>query len=115
MTGRGSVTIRGKTEIEETKTRKSIVIIEIPYNVNKAVLAETIGRLLRDKIIQGIADIRDESSKDDIRLVLDLKKDVRVDYILNLLYKHTQLQITSPVMNIAVLNCFNFSFISSSL
>ncbi len=104
MTGRGSVTIRGKTEIEETKTRKSIVIIEIPYNVNKAVLAETIGRLIRDKIIQGIADIRDESSKDDIRLVLDLKKDVSVDYILNLLYKHTQLQITSPVMNIAVLN-----------
>ncbi len=104
MTGRGSVTIRGKTETEETKTRKSIIITEIPYNVNKAILAETIGRLIRDKIIQGIADIRDESSKDDIRLVLDLKKDVSVDYVLNLLYKHTQLQITSPVMNIAVLN-----------
>ncbi len=104
LTGRGSVTIRGKADVEENDGRSSIIITEIPYNVNKAQLVESIARLVRDKVIAGISDIRDESSKEGIRVVIELRKDASADAILNLLYKHTQLQLSMPVMNIAVMD-----------
>ncbi|MCL4382037.1 DNA gyrase subunit A [Candidatus Marsarchaeota archaeon] len=105
LTGRGSVTIRCRYEMEENKNKySSIVIKEIPYNTNKAQIAEHIGELVKNKIITGISNIRDESDKEGIRFVIELKKDANPESILNTLYKHTHLQITVPVMNIAVLN-----------
>ncbi|MEM4064956.1 MAG: DNA gyrase subunit A, partial [Candidatus Micrarchaeaceae archaeon] len=104
LKGRGRAIIRGKAEIENSKDKQSIIIKEIPYNVNKAQLAEDIAQLARDKVLQGIADVRDESSKEGIRLVVELKKDANGDALLNALYKHTQLQVSTPVMNIAVMD-----------
>ncbi len=101
--GRGSCTIRGKSTIEEQKGRHSIVITEIPYNVNKASLVQKIAQLAKDHKIQGISDLRDESGKEGIRITIDLRKDANPDSILNILYKHTQLQVTMPVMNLAVI------------
>ncbi len=102
-TGRGSCTIRGKTVVEEQKNRNAIIIKEIPYTVNKASLVQKIAELVKEKRIQGISDLRDESGKEGIRVVIELRKDASVDTVLNTLYKHTQLQITLPVMNIAVI------------
>ncbi|MBI3450654.1 MAG: DNA gyrase subunit A, partial [Acidobacteria bacterium] len=93
-TGRGAISMRGRAEIEEA-TRKGalrIVITEIPYQVNKVRLIEQIADLVRSKRVEGIADIRDESSREGMRLVLELKKDEAPQPILNFLYKHTQLQ-----------------------
>ncbi len=103
LTGRGSVTIRGKTVIEEQKTKSAIIIKEIPYTVNKASMVQKIAELVKEKKIQGISDLRDESGKEGIRVVIELRKDANPDTVLNTLYRHTQLQITLPVMNIAVL------------
>ncbi len=102
--GRGSVTIRGRAEVEERKGERSIIITEIPYNVNKAQLNEEIGLLVRNKKVSGISDVRDESGKEGIRIAIELKKDANPEYILNVLYMHTQLQVTFPVMNVAVLD-----------
>ncbi len=104
LTGRGSVTIRGKADTEEKDGRSSIIITEMPYNVNKAQFVESIARLVRDKVIAGISDIRDESGKEGVRVIIELRKDANADAILNLLYKHTQLQVSLPVMNIAVMD-----------
>jgi len=104
LTGRGTVTIRAKAEVEEEGNSKRIVITEIPYTVNKALLTENMVRLIREKKIIGVSDLRDESDKKGIRITIDLKKDANPDYILNLLYAHTQLQVSLPVMNIAVLD-----------
>lgn len=104
ITGRGSVTIRGKAQIEEKKNEKNIIITEIPYNVNKSILTQNIAALAKDKVIQGITGIRDESGKEGIRIVIDLKKDTNPEFILNTLYVRTQLQVTMPVMNIAVMD-----------
>ena len=104
LTGRGSVTVRGNSTIEETKSEKSIIITEIPHNVNKAQLTADIAHLAKDKKIVGITNIRDESGKEGIRIAIELKKDANPEYILNLLYAHTQLQVTNPVMNIAVMD-----------
>lgn len=103
LTGRGSVTIRGKAIIEEQKTKSAIIIKEIPYTVNKASMVQKIAELVKEKKIQGISDLRDESGKEGIRVVIELRKDANPDTVLNTLYRHTQLQITLPVMNIAVL------------
>ncbi len=103
LTGRGSCIIRGRTEIEENKGRKAIVVKEIPYEVNKASMVQKIADLVREKRIQGISDLRDESGKEGIRVVIELKKDASPDSVLNSLYKHTQLQVSVPVINIAVL------------
>ncbi len=103
LNGRGSCTIRGKTVIEEQKNRNTIIIKEIPYNVNKATLVQKIAELVKDKKIQGISDLRDESGKEGIRIVIELRKDSNPEAVLNTLYKHTQLQVTIPVMNIAVI------------
>ena len=103
VNGRGSCTIRGKSVIEEQKGRSTIVIKEIPYNVNKASLVQKIAELVKEKKIQDISDLRDESGKEGIRVVIELRKGAAPDAVLNTLYKHTQMQVTIPVMNIAVI------------
>ncbi|MFI5412769.1 MAG: DNA gyrase subunit A [Candidatus Micrarchaeales archaeon] len=103
ITGRGSCTLRGKVITEEKKDRKVLIIKEIPYTVNKATMVEKIANLVKEKIITGISDLRDESGKEGIRVYIELKKDANADSILNTLYKHTQLQISLPAINIAVI------------
>lgn len=102
-TGRGIITIRGCASIEETNTKSSIVIREIPYQVNKAKLVERIAELAREKVIENITAVRDESDKEGLRVVVELKRDASGDVILNQLYKETQLQVTFGV-NILALN-----------
>ncbi len=92
LTGRGSVICRGKADIEEAGNRYIIRISELPYQVNKSVLITRIAQLVTDKIIQGISDIRDESDREGIRVIIELKKDSYPQKILNQLYKHTDLQ-----------------------
>lgn len=102
-TGRGKITIRAKAFIETTKHGKeSIILDELPYQVNKANLIEKIAELVRDKKIEGISDLRDESDKDGIRVVIELKRDAIPDVILNQLYKHTQLQDTFGIILLAL-------------
>ena len=93
LTGRGSVVVRGKAEIEEAKSgRYQIRISEIPYQVNKANMIEKMARLVTDKVIAGISDIRDESDREGIRVIIELKKDCYPQKVLNQLFKHTDLQ-----------------------
>ncbi len=93
LTGRGSVVVRGKAEIEEGTGNRSVIrISELPYQVNKAVLIERIAELVTEKVIVGISDLRDESDRDGIRIIIELKKDSYPQKILNQLYKHTDLQ-----------------------
>jgi len=101
--GRGSVVIRGKIEKEKIKNKEALIVTEIPYTVNKAALVSQIAELVKDKRITGISDMRDESGKEGIRIVIELKQDAEQEFTLNQLYKHSQLQISLPVMNIAVL------------
>ncbi|PJC45616.1 DNA gyrase subunit A [Candidatus Pacearchaeota archaeon CG_4_9_14_0_2_um_filter_30_8] len=91
-TGRGKVVIRGKTNLEETKKKDSIVITEIPYMVNKSTLITQIANLVRDKKIKDISELRDESNKGKIRIVMELKKGVNSKFVTNALYKYTRLQ-----------------------
>ena len=102
-TGRGKVCIRSRAEIEEdARGRYKIVVTEIPYQVNKAAMVENIAKLVSDKIIEGISDLRDESDRDGIRVVIDLKKDANPNVVLNLLYKHTQLQSSQSMLMLAL-------------
>lgn len=95
FTGRGSVILRAKTEIEEQKSgRKSIIVTEIPYQVNKARMIEKIAELVRDKRVEGISDLRDESNKKGVRVVIELKKDAFPEIVLNQLYSYSQLQVS---------------------
>jgi len=105
LTGRGTVIMRAKTEIEVWKKgdRSSIVITEIPYQVNKARLIERIADLVREKTIEGISDIRDESDRDGMRIVIDLKRGEVGDVILNNLYKHTALQSSFGIIMLAII------------
>ena len=104
-TGQGSITIRSRTEIEEYgNDRRRIVVSEIPYGVNKALMVEGIGHLVRDKIIDGITAIRDESNKEGIRVVIELRKDVVPEVILNQLFKNTQLQSSFGVIMLCLVN-----------
>ena len=92
-TGRGSIMVRGRSSIEEVrKEREAIIITEIPYQVNKASLVEKIAELVRDKRIEGVADLRDESSREGMRIVIEVKRDALPDVVLNQLYRFTQLQ-----------------------
>ncbi|WP_244557501.1 DNA gyrase subunit A [Devosia lucknowensis] len=92
-TGRGSIIVRGRSSIEEVrKEREAIVITEIPYQVNKAAMVEKIAELVRDKRIEGIADLRDESSREGMRVVIEVKRDALPDVVLNQLYRFTPLQ-----------------------
>jgi DNA gyrase subunit A len=103
--GRGSVKIIAKTEIEEFKSgREAIIVNEIPYQVNKANLITSIADLVKDKKINGIADLRDESDRNGIRIVIEIKKDANAQVILNQLYKHTQLQSSFGVIMLALVN-----------
>ncbi len=104
-TGRGSITVRAKAHVESTKTgRNRLVFTEIPYQVNKGTLQEKIAQLVNEKRIEGISDMRDESNQKGIRLVIELKKDVIPQVVLNNLYKYTQLQTTFGVINLALVN-----------
>lgn len=104
-TGRGKVCVRAKAEIEEdAKGRFHIIVTEIPYQVNKAALVENIAKLVGLKVIEGISDLRDESDREGLRIVIDLKKDANPNVVLNLLYKHTQLQTTQSMLMLAIVD-----------
>ena len=103
-TGRGRIKVRAKTHIEKLKNREAIIIDEIPYQVNKARLIEQIAQLVKEKQIEGISDIRDESDREGIRVVIELKKDILSDIVLNNLYKSTQMEITFGIILLAIIN-----------
>lgn len=104
-TGRGRVVVRGKVNVETNKNGKeSIIIYELPYQVNKAVLHQKIAHLINDKVIEGVSDVRDESDRDGMRLVVDLKKDAIAQVIINQLYKFTELQTSYGINNVALVN-----------
>ncbi len=104
-TGRGKIIVRARTEIEQVSASKSrIIVTEIPYQVNKSTLVANIADLAHDKKIEGISDLRDETDRRGIRIVIDIKKDVNANVVLNNLYKHTQLQDTFGVINLALVD-----------
>ena len=103
--GRGRIIVRAKSEIEDMGgNRQRIVVTEIPYMVNKARLIEKIAELVHEKTVDGISDIRDESDRDGMRIVIDLKRDVNANIVLNYLYKHTQLQDTFGAIMLALVD-----------
>lgn len=102
--GRGRIRVRGVAEIEDDGKKDRIIITEIPYQVNKARLIEQIADLVKDKKIDGISDLRDESNKDGIRVVIELKKGIVPLVVLNQLYKHTPLETTYGVINLAIVD-----------
>jgi DNA gyrase subunit A len=104
MTGRGSITIRAKAFVDQTGGKERIVITELPYQVNKARLIEKIADLVREKKIDGITDIRDESAQEDIRVVIDLRRGEPGEILLNNLYKQTQMQTTFGVNMVTLVN-----------
>lgn len=103
-TGRGRIVIRARAVIEELKTHQQIVVTEIPYQVNKAELVEKIGELVRDKRIEGISKIRDESDREGMRIVIEIKRDANANVILNQLYKYTKMQDSFCANMIALVN-----------
>ncbi len=104
MTGKGIIKIRSKTEIEDHKGRSRIIVTEIPYMVNKSQLIEEIANLTRDKKIQGISDIRDESDREGMRIVIEIKKESNPDVVLNQLFKHTRLETSFGIIMLALVN-----------
>lgn len=105
LTGRGKIRVRGKVKIEENKNGKFFIIIEeIPYQLNKATLIERIANLVKEKKITGIVDLRDESNREGIRVVIELKKGEEPELVLNKLYKYTELQNTFGVIMLALVN-----------
>jgi DNA gyrase subunit A len=103
-TGRGRVLVRAKSEIEEEKGRTRIIVTELPYQVNKAKLIENIADLVKDKKIDGISDLRDESDRDGMRIVIEIKRDYNANVVLNNLYKHTMLQDTFGIIMLVLVN-----------
>jgi DNA gyrase subunit A len=103
-TGKGRIIVRAKASIENYKGRSRIVITEIPYQVNKASLIEKIAELVQERKIEDISDIRDESDKDGMRIVIELRRDAQPEVVLNNLYKHTNLQTTFGVIMLALVN-----------
>ncbi len=105
QTGQGSIVLRSKTSIEELPNgKKRIIITEIPYQVNKALMCENIGRLAREKVIDGITAVKDESNKKGIRVIVEVRKDVVAEVVLNKLFKNTQLQISYGIIMLALVN-----------
>ncbi len=102
LTGRGSIMFRGKCNIEDNNGREAIIVTEMPYMVNKAKLVEKIAELVRDKRVEGISDLRDESNKDGVRVVVEIKRDAVADVILSQLYTYTQLQTSFGVIMLAL-------------
>ncbi len=103
-TGKGILTVRGRVEVEEDKNREIIVIKELPYEVNKARLVEQIASLIGENKISGISEVRDESDKEGIRVVLEVKRGENADIIINQLYKYTQVQTSFGIINLALDN-----------
>jgi DNA gyrase subunit A len=105
-TGRGIIQVRAKAHVENSKKhdRESIVVTEIPYQVNKARLITSIAELVKEKKIEGISDLRDESDRDGMRIVIDLKKDENAEVLLNQLYKHTQMQTSFGINMLAIVH-----------
>lgn len=103
-TGRGTVILRAKTEIEENDKHSRIIITELPYQVNKAKLIEQIANLVKDKKIEGISDIKEESDRQGMRIVIDIKRDNNAQVVLNHLYKHTPLQTSFGIIFLALVN-----------
>ncbi|MBI2145537.1 DNA gyrase subunit A [Candidatus Woesearchaeota archaeon] len=103
LNGRGSIRVRARTSFEKKKDRTSIVVSEIPYQVNKSLLVEELAGLVRDKVVSGIDDIRDESDREGIRVVVDLKKDANPDVVLNQLFMHSRLDSSFPVALVTLL------------
>lgn len=103
-TGRGSITMRAKTTIEEHNNKARIVVEELPYQVNKARLVEKIAELVREKKIDGITDLRDESDRNGMRVVIELRRDVNPNVVLNNLFKHTALQSSFGINMLAIVN-----------
>ncbi|MDE7083559.1 MAG: DNA gyrase subunit A [Clostridia bacterium] len=107
-TGRGNIIIRSRCEIEEyqsgNQTKSRIIVTEIPYQVNKAKLVENIADLVKNKKIEGISDIREESDRDGMRIVIEIKKDANAQVVLNLLYKHTNLQVSDGIIMLALVD-----------
>lgn len=103
-TGRGRIKVRAKTHIEQKGNKESIIIDELPYQVNKARLIESIAQLVKDKQIEGISELRDESDREGIRVVIELKRDAMSEIVLNNLFKSTQMQITFGIIMLAIVN-----------
>lgn len=104
QTGRGSVMMRAKANIEENNNKARIVVYELPYQVNKARLVEKIAELVREKKLDGITDLRDESDRNGMRVVIELRRDVNPNVVLNNLYKHTSMQTTFGINMLAIVN-----------
>jgi DNA gyrase subunit A len=103
-TGRGRIKVRAKTHIEEKRNREIIIVDELPYQVNKARLIENIAGLVKDKHLEGISEIRDESDREGMRIVIELKKDAMSEIVLNNLFKSTQMQTTFGIIMLAIAN-----------
>ena len=103
-TGRGNIVLRARTEIEEEEKRSRIIITELPYQVNKAKLIELIATLVKDKKVEGISDIKEESDRTGMRIVIDIKRDANPQVVLNLLYKHTPLQQGQGIIFLALVD-----------
>lgn len=103
-TGKGKIIVRAKAEIEEENNRGRIIVTELPYQVNKAKLIENIADLVKDKKLIGISDLRDESDRDGMRIVIELKRDANANVVLNMLYKHTKMQDTFGVIMLALVD-----------
>jgi DNA gyrase subunit A len=101
-TGRGSLVVRAKTSIEEGDQKNKIIVHELPYQVNKSVLLQKIAELVKEKKIEGISDLRDESDRKGMRIVIELKRDAIEDVVLNQLFEHTELQSSFGVLNLAI-------------
>ncbi len=101
-TGKGSILLRAKTEIEDHDGRQRIIVTELPYQVNKAKLVETIAGMVKDKRLEGISDIREESDRHGMRIVFELKRDANAQVVLNSLFKHTQLQVSDGIILLAL-------------
>jgi len=103
-TGRGRIKVRAKTHIEENRNKEVIVVDELPYQVNKSRLIENIAQLVREKQVEGISEIRDESDREGMRIVIELKRDAMSDIVLNNLFKSTQMQVTFGIIMLAIVN-----------
>ncbi|WP_104637460.1 DNA gyrase subunit A [Helicobacter felis] len=103
-TGRGRIKVRAKSRVEKHNNRETIIIEEIPYQVNKAKLVEQISTLAKDKIVEGIAEVRDESDREGVRVVIELKKDAYSEIVLNHLYKSSNMEITFSIILLAIYN-----------
>ena len=103
-TGHGRIRVRARTHFEDEEDHSKVIITEIPYNVKKSDLLETIAELVKTKKIEGISDLRDESDKDGMRVVIDLKRDAINEVVLNQLFAHTQMQVTFGIINLALVD-----------